>query len=169
MYHYRLFYGIAHYPSLHLGEAFGMETPLSTVLNEKGHTVQSIAATHSAYEAAAKMTELKIGALVVLEKERLIGIVSERDILHKVLAKGVDPKKALVSDIMTVTLITVTPTTTVREAMHIVTDNRIRHLPVLNEDKLVGLISIGDLTRSAMEWQEKQIASLTNYIQGERS
>lgn len=143
-----------------------METPLSTLLNEKGHTVQSISAAHSALEAAQKMTELKIGALVVLENDKLIGIISERDILRKVLAKGLDPQKTSIQSIMTTDLITVTPSTTVREAMHIVTNKRIRHLPVVEEGKLVGLISIGDLTRSAMEWQEQQIASLTNYIQG---
>lgn len=164
MYHYQLFYGA--WSHLNYEEwSVAMETPLSTLLQEKGHTVQSITAKDSAYDAAEKMTNLKIGALVVLDNDKLAGIISERDILRKVLAKGQDPQKTLVETIMTKDLITVTGKTTVREAMHIVTNKRIRHLPVVENGKLIGLISIGDLTRSAMEWQEQQIASLTSYIQ----
>lgn len=169
MYHYHLFYGLERFLYLEQSETSNMDTLLRTLLNEKGNKVESITADRTAYEAAAKLSELKIGALVVLDKDKLTGIISERDILRKVTAKGLDPQKISVSSLMTTNLITVTPTTTVREAMHIVTNQRIRHLPVLESGKLVGLISIGDLTRSAMEWQEQQIASLTNYIQGERS
>lgn len=143
-----------------------METPLSTLLNDKGYTVQDISANTTVFECALKLTQLKIGALVVLQDNNLIGIVSERDILRRVVANGDDPKKILVEQIMTKTLTTVSPSTSVREAMHIVTEKRIRHLPVLENQKLVGLISIGDLTRWAMILQEQQIASLTNYIQG---
>jgi CBS domain-containing protein len=118
------------------------------------------------FECAVKLTQLKIGALVVLQEDKLIGIVSERDILRRVVSKGDDANQTLVEQIMTKALVTVAPSTTVREAMHIVTEKRIRHLPVLENEKLVGLISIGDLTRWAMILQEQQIASLTNYIQG---
>lgn len=145
-----------------------METPLTTLLNDKGRVVQSISPTNTVYECATKLTQLKIGALLVMDGDKIEGIVSERDILHKVVVHGNDPKKITVKDIMTTEMITVSPTTTVREAMHIVTDKRIRHLPVIENGKLIGLISIGDLTRWAMLWQEQQIASLTNYIQGEK-
>lgn len=142
-----------------------METPLSTLLNDKGHTVQSISQEITVYECAIKLSQLKIGAFVVMDGDKLLGIVSERDILRRVVAKGDDPNSVLVEKIMTRELVTVVPSTTVRAAMHIVTEQRIRHLPVLDGGKLVGLISIGDLTRWALLLQEQQIASLTNYIQ----
>jgi CBS domain-containing protein len=146
-----------------------METPLIILLNEKGFIVQSIAPKNTVLESAMKMSELKIGALLVLQDDKVEGIISERDILRKLVVLGGDPKKTLVEEIMTKELVTVSATTTVREAMRIVTDKRIRHLPVIENGKLIGLISIGDLTRWAMLWQEQQISSLTNYIQGERS
>jgi len=144
-----------------------METPLSVLLNEKGYTVQTAERNDTAYECAVKMSQLKVGALLIVEGNQLVGLVSERDILRKVVVNGKDSHQVKVADIMSSELITVKPTTTVREAMHIVTEKRIRHLPVLEAGKLIGLISIGDLTRSAMMWQEQQIASLTHYIQGD--
>lgn len=146
-----------------------METPLSVLLKDKGHTIQSIAPNISVYECSLKLNEYKVGALLVIDNGKLIGIISERDILRKVVATGDDPKKVLINSIMTRDLVTVLPSTTVQEAMHIVTEKRIRHLPVLENGKLIGVISIGDLTRWAMLLQEQQISSLTNYIQGERS
>lgn len=148
-----------------------METPLSVLLNDKGHAIQSILPGNTVFECAEKLSQLKIGALIVMDNDKLVGIVSERDILRKVVTINGDSKKIRVDAIMTKEqeLITVLPTTTVREAMRIVTEKRIRHLPVLENGKLVGLISIGDLTRWAMLLQEQQIMSLTNYIQGERS
>jgi CBS domain-containing protein len=142
-----------------------METPLSAVLNDKGHTVQTISPKNTIHQCASKMNEFKVGALLVMEADQLLGIISERDILKKVVVPAGDIHRMLVAEVMTKGLVTVTPTTTVREAMRIVTEKRIRHLPVMEEGKLVGLISIGDLTRSAMLWQEQQIASLKNYIQ----
>jgi CBS domain-containing protein len=148
-----------------------METPLNVLLDDKGHAVQSISPDSTVFECASKLTELKIGALVVTQNSKLIGIVSERDILRKVVMTESDVRKVLVHAIMTKVndLITVLPSTTVREAIHIVTEKRIRHLPVLDHDQLVGLISIGDLTRWAMILQEQQILSLKNYIQGQHS
>lgn len=148
-----------------------METPLNVLLNDKGRTILSVSLKTTAFECTQKLTQLNIGALIVLENDKLEGLVSERDILRKVVRVGHDPKIILVETIMTKAsdLVTVLPSTTVREAMRIVTDKRIRHLPVLENGRLVGLISIGDLTRWAMMWQEQQISSLTNYIQGERS
>ena len=146
-----------------------METTLNVLLNDKGRAVQSVNSQNTVHESALKMSELKIGALIVLDNDKLVGIISERDIIRKLVITGADAKRVRVADIMTKELITVLPTTTVREAMHIVTERRIRHLPVLEHSKLIGLISIGDLTRWAMLWQEQQISSLTQYIQGERS
>ncbi len=143
-----------------------METPLSVLLKDKGYVVQSILPDITAYECALKLNEYKVGALLVIENDKLIGIISERDILRKVVAKGEDPKKVLITSIMTKDLVTVLPSTTVQEAMQIVTNKRIRHLPVIDNGKLIGVISIGDLTRWVMLSQEQQISSLTNYIQG---
>lgn len=146
-----------------------MDTPLSILLKDKGYKIESITPEISVYDCAVKLTQLKVGALLVMENGNLAGIVSERDILRKIVALGEDAKKVIVKDIMSTELITVAPSTTVGEAMRIVTDKRIRHLPVLEKGKLVGIISIGDLTRWAMLLQEQQISSLTNYIQGEHS
>lgn len=144
-----------------------MEAPISAILDDKGRTVHHILPTATVHECANQLKELSIGALVVLSQDQIVGIISERDILRRVVANGDDPKRMLVEAIMTTSIETILPSTTVREAMRIVTDKRIRHLPVLDNGKLVGLISIGDLTRWAMLWQEQQIASLTNYIQGD--
>lgn len=146
-----------------------METPLSVLLKDKGHAIASTSPHVSVYECALKLTQFKVGALLVLENDKLVGIISERDILKKIVAAGVDPNKVLVESIMTKEILTVLSTTTVREAMRIVTEKRVRHLPVLDNGNLVGVISIGDLTRWAMLLQEQQITSLTSYIQGERS
>lgn len=143
-----------------------MDTPLSVLLKDKGYDIRSISPKQTVFECAVMMTELKIGALVVMENDRLTGIISERDVLRKLVVTGDDPKKVLVEKLMTKDLVTVTATTTVREAMHIVTEKRIRHLPVLEEGKLIGVISIGDLTKWAMQLQELQISSLTKYIHG---
>jgi len=147
-----------------------MDTPLRVLLNDKDRTLQTTSPKVSVYDCAVKLNQLKIGVLLVMENDQLAGIVSERDILRKVVTSGKDPKNILVETIMTKAseLITVLPTTTVQEAMRLVTEKRVRHLPVLENGQLVGLISIGDLTRWAMLLQEQQISSLTNYIQGER-
>lgn len=146
-----------------------METPLSVLLKDKGHQIQSINPDATVFECATKLDQLRIGALLVLNDEHLAGIISERDILRKIVATGKDPKQIRVREIMTQKVITVSPSTQVHEAMRLMTENRVRHLPVMDNGKLIGLISIGDLTRWAMLIQEKQISSLTNYIQGERS
>lgn len=145
-----------------------MHTPLSVLLDEKGHSVQTISPQNTVYECALKMDQLRVGALLVMEGDKLVGIISERDIFRKLIVPGKDPKKCYVADFMTKDLLTVAPTTTVSEGMHIVTERRFRHLPVVENEKLVGLISIGDLTRWAMLSQERLIADLTRYIQGVR-
>jgi CBS domain-containing protein len=145
-----------------------METHLIVLLKDKGHKIQSISPSDSVYHCAQKLAEYKVGALLVMEQDKLLGIVSERDILRKIVAIDADAKSIKVADIMTSDLVTVLPSTSVREAMRIVTDRRVRHLPVIENGKLVGLISIGDLTRWAMLLQEQQISNLTSYIHGDR-
>ena len=113
------------------------------------------------------MKELSVGALLVIVDDQLKGIISERDILLKLVGCACDPAQVLVKEIMTTDIATVTPTTTVQEAMRIVTERRFRHLPVIENGKIVGVISIGDLTRWVMLVQDKEISDLTGYIRGE--
>src|SRR5262249_46977051 len=137
-----------------------MESRLSAILQDKGATVHTVTQDLSVYECAKKMTELGIGALLVLHEERLIGIISERDIIRKLVSSEREIANVKVVDIMSTDLITVPPSMTVTEAMQIVTNKRFRHLPVVENGKLIGIVSIGDLTRWAMLAQENVISSL---------
>lgn len=145
-----------------------MQTPLRILLQEKGHTVHSVSPQTNVYESARKMNSLHIGALLVIDNGRLIGIISERDIVQKLIGCKCDPSETQVGEIMTSDLITVPPTMTVAEAMRIITEKRFRHLPVIENGDLKGMISIGDLTRWAIISQEQEIISLMGYISGEQ-
>lgn len=145
-----------------------MQTPLSILLEDKGRVIHSVSPLTTVYESARKMNQLGIGALLVIENGHLEGIISERDIVQKLIGCKCDPSDTLVSEIMTHTLITVPPTMTVAEAMRIITEKRFRHLPVMENDELLGMISIGDLTRWAIISQEQEILSLIGYISGEQ-
>lgn len=143
-----------------------MRTPLSVLLKDKGGKTHSITEQHSAFDCALKMNETGVGALLVMENDILKGIISERDIVRKLFSTNNDPTKVLVSHLMTKDVVTVPPTMTVQEAMKLVTEKRFRHLPVVENGKLLGIISIGDLTRWVMLQQEQEIAALTGYIHG---
>lgn len=145
-----------------------MESRLIAILRDKGNTVHSISPETPVYECAKKMSELGIGALLVMQGEKLEGIVSERDIIRKLVASSSDIKNVTVADIMSKDLFTVPPSMTVTEAMHIVTEKRFRHLPVVENGTLIGIVSIGDLTRWAMLAQEVEISTLTEYIHNAR-
>ncbi len=144
-----------------------MDTPLSVLLKDKGYAIYSIGPEQSAYDSAVKMKKLGVGALLVIADEQLKGIISERDILLKLVGCACDPAQVSVKDIMTKDIVTVTPKTTVQEAMFIVTERRFRHLPVIEGGKVIGMISIGDLTRWVMLAQDQEISHLTGYIRGE--
>jgi len=143
-----------------------MRTPLSMLLKEKSSQIQTLRAQDSCFHCAEILAKYGIGALLVMEGEKLQGIISERDLIKKLVSQQLDPMKIKVSEIMTSSLITVTPETTVQEAMEIMTNKRIRHLPVLSSEKLVGIISIGDITRWVMLQQQQEISALTGYIHG---
>ncbi len=143
-----------------------MRTPLSVLLKDKGGSTYSIQPQASGFECATKMNELGVGALLVMENEKLVGIISERDLIRKLLGTSNDPKAVKVAELMTKDPITVLPSMTVQEAMKMITEKRFRHLPVVENGKLHGVISIGDLTRWVMLQQEYEIAALTGYIQG---
>lgn len=135
------------------------------LLAVKGSGVLSIAPTQQVYDALVVMAEHKVGALVVLNGERLVGIFSERDYARSVALKGKTSKNTLVSEIMSSTVITVSPEQTVDECMSLMSGKRIRHLPVLDNGKLVGVLSIGDLVKETIEYQAFLIKQLESYIQ----
>lgn len=143
-----------------------MRTPLSILLKEKSSQIQTLTEEDTCFQCATLLAKFGIGALLVMEGDNLKGIISERDLIKKLVSQQRDPMKIKVSEIMTSSLITVTPDTTVQEAMEIMTNKRIRHLPVIANTKLVGIISIGDITRWVMLQQQQEISALTGYIHG---
>ena len=137
---------------------------LNAVLSSKGNTVHSVSPTVSVLEAVRIMNKERIGSLLVCADNELIGIFSERDVLIRVVDEGRDPGKTTVAEVMTRELVVVRPSMTVEEAMAVVTERRCRHLPVMDESKLLGLVSIGDLTRWVTRNQEIHIQDLVNFI-----
>lgn len=141
-----------------------MENMLIEVIHEKGNVIHSVSPDTTIAEAIRKMNDNRIGAMVVMEGDRLVGIFTERDVLTKVAGREFDPKATPVSQAMTQDVVAVKGTTTVEDAMRIVTERRFRHLPVMDEGRLIGLVSSGDLTRWVVRDQEDTIHDLVNYI-----
>lgn len=136
------------------------------LLEAKGYDIWSITPDASVYEAVKLMADKAIGALLVLESGKLVGIISERDCTRKVILKERAPKDTLVREIMTPDVISVRPDHSVEECMALVTAKRIRHLPVLAGDRLLGIVSIGDLVKGIISEREFMIQQLENYIKG---
>jgi len=140
---------------------------VGAILAHKGPVVWSIAPDATVFEAIELMADKNVGALPVVENGRLVGIISERDYTRKVILKGKSSKETPVRDIMTLELVTADPGDSVSECMHVMTDKRVRHLPVLEGTKMVGLISIGDLVRRIISAQTATIDNLEKYITGD--
>ena len=136
------------------------------LLESKGNDVWSVGTETSVFEAIELMSDKGVGALVVLEGEKLVGIISERDYARKVVLKERASKQTRVGEIMTKEIIYARPDRTVQEGLALMTERRIRHLPVLDGDKLVGMISIGDLVKSIIDEQQHMIEQLEHYISG---
>ncbi|MGH8559998.1 MAG: CBS domain-containing protein [Methylococcales bacterium] len=136
------------------------------VLKVKGDAVFSISPESPVYEALTVMAEYEIGALVVVKDERPVGIFSERDYARKVMLKGKSSKSITVGELMVRDIYYVSPEDSLDECMVIMTEKRIRHIPVLEDNRLVGLISIGDVVKQIISEQEFRIRELEKYIQG---
>ena len=143
-----------------------LTSTISAILRNKGGEVWSITPTASVYEAVEMMAEKQVGALPVVEQDQLRGILSERDYARKIILLGRSSKDTPIADIMTADPITVTPQHTVAACMRIVTDKRIRHLPVVESGRLTGMISIGDLVNWVISEQQETIRHLEAYISG---
>jgi CBS domain-containing protein len=138
------------------------------VLNDKGYAVETIAPEATVYEALQKMANREIGALVVQKAGEICGLFSERDYARKVILQGKHSKDTKVEDIMTRRVITLEPQQTVEAGMVVMTDKRIRHLPVVEEGRLMGIVSIGDILKALIEAQRLTIEELESYITGRR-
>jgi CBS domain-containing protein len=138
---------------------------IGPMLKQKGQ-VWSTAPSACVYDAVVTMAEKSVGALLVMEEGKVVGILSERDYARKIVIKGKSSKETPVSEIMSSPVIFVTPKHTVGDCMRIITENRIRHLPVIEGERVLGVISIGDLVNWVMQAQQETIRHLEAYITG---
>ena len=136
------------------------------LLDTKGRDILSISPDASVLDAIKVMADKGIGALVVLQDTALVGVVTERDYARKVILKGRSSENTLVSEIMTENVITTTGDDSVDECMNLMTDRRIRHLPVVDGESVIGIISIGDLVKAVIADQKAEIEHLEHYISG---
>jgi CBS domain-containing protein len=136
------------------------------ILKRKGQKVWSIAPESTVYRAIEMMADKHVGAPVVMADEKMVGIISERDYARKVILKGKSSKETYVREIMTSPVVFVEPQHSVDDCMKIITENRIRHLPVLDQEKVVGIVSIGDVVNWIMSAQDHTIQQLQNYVSG---
>jgi CBS domain-containing protein len=136
------------------------------LLDQKPKGIHSIAPDEPVLTAIRKMAEHHIGALLVMTGDKLVGIVSERDYARKVVLLGRSSTETRVESIMSAKVVTVTPRHDANDCMRLMTDRRIRHLPVVSGERVVGVLSIGDLVRAVIEEQERTIADLETYIRG---
>jgi CBS domain-containing protein len=139
---------------------------VSNILDSKGSVTFSITPDTSVYHALELMVEKNVSALLVMEAEKLAGIFTERDYARKVVLKGKSSKETQIGEIMTRELITVSPASSIDDCMQLMTGKFIRHLPVVADNKLVGIISIGDVVRRIIEEQKSIIGHMEQYISG---
>jgi CBS domain-containing protein len=140
--------------------------PVSELIQSKGGNVWSVSPETMVFDAIQLMSDKNVGALVVKEHGRMVGMMSERDYTRKIVLKGKSSKTTPVREILSEKVVRVTPATTVQECLQLMTQTRIRHLPVVQEDELVGIVSIGDLVNWVIQAQSTAIQQLETYITG---
>ncbi|HEY5704931.1 MAG TPA: CBS domain-containing protein [Terrimicrobiaceae bacterium] len=141
-------------------------TTIGSILNRKGSTVWSVSPTNTVFEAISMMAEKNVGALPVLEGDRLVGMISERDYARKVILVGRGSRETAVAEIMSINVRTMSLGDSVQECMQIMTENRVRHVPVIEDGKLTGLISIGDCVNWIISAQTAAIDDLERFVTG---
>ena len=143
-------------------------TTIKHVLDKKGHEVRFIHPSASVFDALRLMAEHNIGSLVVLEDDKLVGVITERHYAREIVLKGKTSQGTLVRDIMSIKVICARPDQSVEECMAVMTARTVRHLPVLEHGRLVGIVSIGDMVNSVIGDQKFIIEQLEHYIHGDR-
>jgi len=138
--------------------------PISALLHHKGSTVWSVSPETTVFDAIKLMAEKNIGALPVMSRDSLVGIFTERDYTRKIALAGKTSRQTLVEEILSDKVITVAPDDSIEECMRLMTDHRIRHLPVLQNDEMVGIVSIGDLVNWTISAQDATITQMEQYI-----
>jgi CBS domain-containing protein len=136
------------------------------LLDGKGRDIVSIAPGASVFDAIKLMADKAVGSLLVMDGQAMLGIVTERDYARKVILKGRSSESTNVSEIMTAAVMTTSTAATVKSCMELMNEHRIRHLPVVEEDEVVGVISIGDLVNAIISEQQEEIEQLESYISG---
>ena len=139
---------------------------VADILDDKGHEVLQIEADATVFEAVKRMVEANVGSLLVSDGRRHIGIVTERDYLRRIALERRDDETIAVRDVMSAPLVVVTPDTSIDECMAVMTDRRIRHVPVVDEAIVVGIVSIGDVVKFTSRQQSFELKFLTDFISG---
>ena len=141
-----------------------MNAPITAILDRKGRNVFSVTSTTSVADAVAEMNRNRVGSVLIIDGGRLMGIFTERDVLRRVVGEGVDPRRTRVGEVMTPDVLTITPQATIEDTMVLFTEKRCRHLPVVESGRIIGAISIGDVTRWMADAHRAEAESLKNYI-----
>lgn len=136
------------------------------ILDEKGYEIHTIEPEATVYEALKKMAGKNIGALMVVKDGKVVGVFSERDYARKIILMGKSSKESKVGELLSERIFYVKPATTINECMQIMTDHRVRHLPVLENEKLIGIVSIGDVVNKTIQGHKNTIQQLEDYILG---
>jgi CBS domain-containing protein len=143
-----------------------MNTSIATLLEGKGRALHAVSTSVTVFEAVQKMNQHKVGCVLVMNGDRLAGIFTERDVLTRVVTSNLDPRLTPITQAMSGNVLTIAPEATVQEVMDIFAEKRCRHLPVVQDGKLTGLISIGDVSRWVANVHRAEAESLRQYIAG---
>lgn len=143
-----------------------MNTSIATLLEQKSGAIFTIPSTVTVAEAVREMNAHKVGSVLVMDGPRLAGIFTERDVLRRVVGGELDPKLTPITKVMTADVLTILPSATVQQVMDLFTEKRCRHLPVVDQGRLLGLISIGDVSRWVASLHRAEAESLRQYIAG---